>query len=237
MMGLNNNNKKSGGRHRTLLCWTSGCCSSIMFLRLLCWSLLLLIPAASAQEAPFVKVAKFSKNTTTQRTDVCARQRQLYRGDVLLKDALQGLELTVAITNYEGVPNEKFFFELGGDGKIKAKDPGLFVIILDEVARRARFQWRNSFAAIPPLDSAVDGNNTWTDLLKWEVENFDIAADYWGRSTARMALGIAFPKGWYDGSVILSWSSSGNETSDDKLWSFLRPFDGAVWIAILAAIM
>jgi len=184
-----------------------------------------------------MEVPKFSNNITTQRTDVCARQRQLYEGEVLLEDALQGLELTVAITNYKDVPNEKYFFELGDDGKIKPKDPGLFVVILDEIARRARFKWRTSFAAIPPLDSAIDGNNTWTDLLVWEVENFDIAADYWGRSTARMALGISFPKGWYDGSVILSWSASDNEKADDKLWSFLRPFDSAVWIAIIAAIM
>ena len=39
--------------------------------------------------------------------------------------------------------------------KIKPKDPGLFVVISDEVARRAGIQWRNSFAAIPPLDSAA----------------------------------------------------------------------------------
>ena len=156
-----------------------------------------------------------------------------------MRDALIGLELTVAMTNYKGVPNEEYFFELGDDGKIKEKDPGLFVVILDELARRAGFQWRNSFVAIPPLDSSIDGNKTWTDLLLWEAEHFDIAADYWGRSTQRMALGISFPRGWYDGSVILSWSTANKGSSDDdnNLWSFLRPFDWSVWLAVGAAIM
>ena len=193
----------------------------------------------SAQEAPFLQIEKFNTDSDNYRTDVCDRQRQLYDGEVQLRDALIGLELTVAMTNYKGVPNEKYFFELGDDGKIKEKDPGLFVVILDELARRAGFQWRNSFVAIPPLDSSIDGNKTWTDLLLWEAEHFDIAADYWGRSTQRMALGISFPKGWYDGSVILSWSTANKGSSDDdnNLWSFLRPFDWSVWLAVGAAIM
>lgn len=192
----------------------------------------------SAQEAPFLPVQKFNTDLDNYRTDVCDRQKQLYEGDVLLRDALIGLKLTVAMTNYKGVPNEEYFFELGDDGKIKEKDPGLVVVILDELSRRARFQWRNSFVAIPPLDSSIDGNRTWTDLLVWEADHFDISADYWGRSTERMALGISFPKGWYDGSVILSWSTANNGSRDDKnLWGFLRPFHRSVWLAVFAAIV
>ena len=192
----------------------------------------------SAQETPFLQVQKFNPDLENYRTDVCDRQKQLYEGEVLLRDALIGLELTVAMTNYKDVPNEEYFFELGDDGKIKEKDPGLFVVILDELARRAGFQWRNSFVAIPPLDSSIDGNRTWTDLLLWEAEHFDISADYWGRSTERMALGISFPKGWYDGSVILSWSAANNGSTDDtNLWGFLRPFHWSVWLAVFAAIM
>ena len=87
------------------------------------------------------------------------------------------------------------------------------------------------------LDSSVDGNKTWTDLLAWEVGHFDIAADYWGRSTQRMALGISFPKGWYDGSVILSWSASDKKSSDKNFWSFLRPFHKTLWLAVAGAIL
>ena len=72
----------------------------------------------SAQEAPFLQIEKFNTVSDKYRTDVCDRQRQLYDGEVQLRDALIGLELTVAMTNYKGVPNEEYFFELGDDGKI-----------------------------------------------------------------------------------------------------------------------
>ena len=205
--------------------------------KLCCFSLLLLVQLCCTQEAPFLQVQKFSTDVDIQRTDVCERQKQLADGKVRLRDALVDLDLTVAMTNYKGVSNEEYFFALGDDGKIKEINPGLFVVIMDELSRRARFRWRNSFVAIPPLDSSVDGNKTWTDLLAWEVGHFDIAADYWGRSTQRMALGISFPKGWYDGSVILSWSASDKKSSDKNFWSFLRPFHKTLWLAVAGAIL
>jgi hypothetical protein len=52
---------------------------------------------------------------------------------------------------------------------------------MDEVALRARFSWQNSFGTYSPLDSNSDGNKTWTDILLWAVEVFDIAGEKWGR--------------------------------------------------------
>jgi hypothetical protein len=175
----------------------------------------------------------FAPSNVTYRTNVCDRQRQLFEETILLRHALQGLDLTVAMTNYK-VPNEDAFFTLV-DGKIKEEDPGLFVVIMDEIARRAEFSWRNSFAAVDPLDYAVHFNKSSTDMLEWEVETFDIAADYWSRSVDRMSRGISFPQGWYDGSFILATSES---PADDEfnLWSFLLPFEPTVWVAILGAI-
>ena len=152
--------------------------------------LLVVAAAARAQEAPFVEVTKFQDYTPSLRTNICGRQNLMSEGKLALRDALQGLNLTVAMTNYK-IANEDKFFSLSLEGMIKETDPGLFVVMMDEVARRAGFSWRNSFAAIDPLDSETDGPNvTWTDLLKWEVRNFDIAADYWARSAPRMAQGI-----------------------------------------------
>ena len=170
--------------------------------------------------------------TNTYRTSVCDRQRDLYEGKTQLQDALEGLNISVAITNYK-IPNEDAFFTLV-DGKIKEENPGLFVVILDEIARRGGFSWRNSFAAIDPLDSTIQVGKSWTDLLEWEVDSFDIAADYWARSVDRMSRGISFPMGWSDGSIILVLS----EESTDKfnLWSFLLPFESNVWIAMAGAI-
>lgn len=194
--------------------------------------LLLLQRFSTAQQRPFVSIETFAPLTKTYRTSVCDRQRDLYEGKTLLQDALQGLNISVAMTNYK-VPNEDAFFTLV-DGKIKEENPGLFVVIMDEIALRAGFSWRNTFAAIDPLDSTIQVGKSWTDLLEWEVDSFDIAADYWARSVDRMARGISFPVGWYDGSIILVYS----EDSTDKfnLWSFLLPFETNVWIAMAAAI-
>jgi Ligand-gated ion channel len=185
-----------------------------------------------AQERPFVSVEEFSP-IPSYRTNVCDRQIQLYEEEIELKDALRGLELSVAITNYKSHYENSFFTLV--NGKIKENDPGLYVVLLDELARRAGFTWRNRFAAIKPLDFRIHGNKTWADLLYWEVEHFDIAADYWARSPDRMAQGVSFPHGWYDTSMILVTSE--NDTGSINLWKFLTPFEINVWIMILVGIV
>lgn len=194
----------------------------------------LLLHVSIAQQRPFMKVEVFDQLSKSYKTDVCDRQLQLYDENIILREALQGLNLTVAMTNYK-VPNEDAFFTLV-NGKIKERDPGLFVVIMDEIARRAGFSWRNTFVAIDPLNPVTHPNKTWTDLLEWELDNFDIAADYWARSTDRMSRGISFPQGWYDGSVILV-TSEGSDGNKFNLWSFLLPFDATVWVAIGGAII
>jgi Ligand-gated ion channel len=198
---------------------------------------------ALAQQKPFVTIPRFQKdyippnfNTSIFRTNVCQRQELLYEGKTELGEALEGLNISVAITNYPQ-PNENYFFTLSSTGGIKEEDPGLFVVILDEIARRGKFEWRNTYSAIDPIDSMVDGNKTWSDLLLWELDHFDISADYWGRSTERMARGVSFPKGWYDGSVVLVQSVAPYKSKDVSLWSFLLPFDRYVWLAIVGAIV
>jgi hypothetical protein len=155
-----------------------------MFLFLVCslWNMV------DAQERPSLQAAKFSSSQGF-RTNVCDRQFEVTMGNRSLRDGLIDMKLTVAITNYQ-VPSEDQLFSLDKTtGGIKKDDPGLFVVLMDELARRAGFSWRESYAAIDPL-SSVDGNKTWTDLLKWEIDHFDIAVDYWARSYPRMALGI-----------------------------------------------
>ena len=196
-----------------------------------------------AQQKPFVTIPKFQYgyippnfNTSTFRTNVCLRQQLLYEGKVDLRTALNGLDISVAITNYQ-IPNENYFFTLSDTGGIKESEPGLFVVILDEIAKRAGFEWRNTYSAIDPLDSTVDGNYTWSDFLLWELHHFDISADYWGRSSERMGRGVSFPKGWYDGSVVLVQSVAPYISQEVSLWSFLLPFDRYVWMSIAGAIV
>jgi hypothetical protein len=191
------------------------------------------IPVVHAQESPFVNVTKFSE-FEPYRTNVCQRQEDLFNNKTELKDALKGLNLTIAITNYYQVPIEDKLFSLR-QGKIVEGSPDLFVVILDEAARRAGFSWRNTFAAIDPIRPADD--KTWTELLEWEVAHFDIAVDKWARSVDRMSKGISFPHGWYDGSIVLATSETSLQNNTFNMWRYLLPFESFVWIAIFAAIV
>mmetsp|Transcript_38959 Transcript_38959/g.54863 ORF Transcript_38959/g.54863 Transcript_38959/m.54863 type:complete len:604 (+) Transcript_38959:240-2051(+) len=181
-----------------------------------------------AQESPFKNIAKFDENVDF-RTNVCLQQQLLFSDELLLPQALDGLNISVVTTNYQ-TPNENAFFTLV-DNKIKEEDPGLFVVILDELARRAGFSWRNSFVAVDPLDPRVDVGKTWGDLLEWEVNTFDLSMDYWARSVGRMAKGIAFPESFYDASIILVENVELRKGGVD-LWAFLTPFEPMLWIVI-----
>ena len=157
-----------------------------------------------------------------------SHQELLNNETVLLRDSLRGLELSVAITNYGNS-----LFALNEDGEINEEDPGLFVVILDEVARRAGFTWRNRYAAVDPIRKGE--NRTWNELLEWEVKHFDIAVDHWDRSTYRMSRSVNFPHGWYDGSIVVGTLDPKEKAID--LWSFLKPFDVYVWLVVAATIV
>jgi hypothetical protein len=61
----------------------------------------LLLHVSIAQQRPFAKVEVFDQLSKSYKTDVCDRQLQLYDEEIILRDALQGLNLTVAITKLQ----------------------------------------------------------------------------------------------------------------------------------------
>ena len=197
-----------------------------------CGALLLLLPSScTAQESPFTEFPAFTESNSTFRTNVCGQQALVANGTLPLRDALRGLNLSVAITNYQS-PGGALFFTLV-DNKIPTENLGLNGVIMDELARRAGFQWRHSFVGIDPPT-----NRSWGDLLDWKVHYFDIAADYWARSAERMAHGVAFPHGWYEGGITFAQLRS-DDTHDPnavRLWTFLHPFQYTVWLSIVVAI-
>jgi Ligand-gated ion channel len=189
-----------------------------------------------AQESPSIFVDKFD-TSQSYRTNVCERQRLVSNGSIAFSDALRGLNLTVVITDYQTGTVDDAFFSLK-DGKIQALYPGLLAVILDEVASRAGFSWRNTFATVSPLDPINDVNKTWTDILLWGVEVFDISAEVWGKSAARMSKGVSFPMGWYDSSLVLVENfRPGQSREVVNLWGFLNPFDYTVWLSICGFIV
>jgi hypothetical protein len=183
-----------------------------------------------AQEQPSILVKKFDFSQTF-RTNVCDRQRQVYNGSLDLPNALAGLNLTVGLPDFQNDTSQDAFFRLV-NGRINAKDPGLLVTVMDEVSRRAQFQWRNTFGTFTSLNDQ-DGNKTWTDILLWSIHVFDISGEVWSRSIERINKGVSYPTGWYDSSIVLAETVQPKDTT--KLgndWAFLNPFSLPVWLLL-----
>jgi hypothetical protein len=191
------------------------------------------------QQTPYAIVPKFDR-TVSYRTNVCDRQLMLYNGTSYLPNALQGLNLTVAITNYQ-TGKETLFFSLNPTtNAIDTTNPGVFALILDELAIRAGFQWRDTYVPYPPLDPLLDGNKTWTDILSWATNTFDISMERWAQTVERLAIPTSFPIAWYDNSVVLGeliQLSSQNKNHVFNVWSFLDPFELTVWLCLLCCII
>lgn len=170
------------------------------------------------------------------RQDVCERYRSMQSGTMNVKDALRGMKLNVVLGAYDGS-----YFNYDDETGIDPVYPGIVGVIMDELALRAGFTWRDSFG-IYDTPAGAEFNETWTDLLGWSVETYDITADWWGRSLDRMNMGVAFLREWYDSSIIMIGQEQ-RETADngkiefDDFWNWLKPFDTEVWMTTLATVV
>ena len=73
------------------------------------------------------------------------------------------------------------------DGFGAITDEGLMTKILDELSRRAGFEWRNNYGFfIPPK---TGDNYTWTDCLVWSASSYDISVEWWGETVQRKEKG------------------------------------------------
>ena len=144
-------------------------------------------------------VTKWEDEAIVNRTNVCDRQRRFSNGELQLRDTL-----SVFIADFASIDSAKALFELSEDGTIPLK-PGIVAVLLDELARRAGFTWRNRFVSdiIDENDKQNNKTCTCTDLLVWSTKNFDISAAFFNASNQRRALGINFPAFWYHDSMIL----------------------------------
>jgi len=200
------------------------------FLTLIVSALLLNIPIVTdAQERPNAAYQTNQFNTSAIfRQDVCERQRQYDSGEIThLEEALKGLELrTVSIISP--------YFKLNNEtGALDEEYPRLTAVLLDELARLGQFTWRNTYAVTtPPI-----ADKSWTELLKWSVDTYDVSIDWWPKSLDRLALGINFPGSWYDASIILVGKKNREKKTKFKFFSWLDPFRSEVWILILVTIV
>lgn len=71
--------------------------------------------------------------------------------------------------------------------------PGLMARLMDEICSRAGCSWRNTYSIL----GALPPNRTYSELIIWSTETYDISVDWWMRSTERMLHGAAFIEPWY----------------------------------------
>mmetsp|Transcript_38537 Transcript_38537/g.43171 ORF Transcript_38537/g.43171 Transcript_38537/m.43171 type:complete len:582 (+) Transcript_38537:128-1873(+) len=190
-----------------------------------CWAIFLLVahvatPSARGQQIPLFNATNMETNETF-RSNFCQQHRQVELGVVPLRYALKGSNVRPALFRYQ------LDDETGGIDEV---DPPLGIKILDEIARRAQFEWRDSYGVI---DSPA-GNQTWGDVLSWSLDTYDLNGDWFLRTTDRLADGILFPEHWYDGSLIMVRKVK--EIGDDnfQLFALLSPFTKGVWILSIA---
>lgn len=171
---------------------------------------------------------QFSASGMRHRQNVCQRQTAYANGETTLADALEGMKLRAVL-------GETQYFRLNREtGALDEDYPGLQPIILDELARRAKFTWRDSYAVV--AETPV-GGKTYTELLLWTVENYDVSVSWWMNSVKRHSLGISFPESWYDASIIMIGVKNEESGSKFETFSFLEPFTNSVWILIIFSII
>ncbi|CAJ1959955.1 unnamed protein product [Cylindrotheca closterium] len=164
-------------------------------------------------------------------TDFCDVVRDTSRD---LNDALRGRNLSIAVQYGAGFD----FFQYDPDEELSFSNPGGMVAsILDELAKRAGFSWRNSFVAYTTNTTDTlfgTGRGKWDNMLNWTTSNFDLSVDKWFLTTARLESEIVFLHSWFDATLILV---DQGDVTDFNLFGFAAPFDRYVWLCIVATIV
>lgn len=155
------------------------------------------------------------------RQTVCDYHHEYDNGTAPLEKALKGFHIRSLLL----CPDVYCFMK---DGALDPEYPGLYAVLLDEIAKRAEFHWRDSFATISEFEK---GNKTFTELLSWQTSTYDVAVSWWIETTDRIREGINFPFGWYDSSILMISKKTETNSSFEFL-SFANPFTGELWLMI-----
>jgi len=151
-----------------------------------------------------------------------------------LKNALVGRNLSVAV---QYGPGFNFFIYNQEEGLSATNPSGMIANVLDELASRAGFSWRNSFVAYNTTTTDIlvgKGAGKWDRMLKQLTSRFDLSVDKWYLTSERLENQTVFLRSWFDSSLILV--DQGNELKINW-FGFKEPFQDSVWTGIIATIL
>ena len=179
-----------------------------------------LVVVATTAPPPLYKAPLWTTGVNA-RLDLCSIQTRVANGTIGLRDSLRGCRLSFVFGIHPPFSDKD---EAGG-----LDDDGILADLSDELARRAGFEWRNSYAL---LDPPTQGR-TYTKWLTYAVKHDDATADYFLHTTDRLNKGVTFPEGWYDASLILIVPTRIDAPSAaETLFSWLKPFGADVWALV-----
>lgn len=152
----------------------------------------------------------------------------MFANEFELRDALAGLDLSAYLTTFKDT-SEEYMFSLTDEGTIYPFKPGLIAVLMDEIADRGKFTWRKNFFVGPFLNEVdYELGRTWTELLLWSVDAFDISLNWWDMSNERREKGISYVNFFYDDSIILV----SKLVKKVQFTGFLKPFSYPLWFLI-----
>lgn len=182
----------------------------------------------SAGVKPFYDTTPFTPGVS-HRQNMCARFLDYENNNATLRDGLRGLQLRPIIAHWR---DDYEIFRYNNETGIDDEYSGIVVKILDDLAERAGFSWKESFAVMPRVE-----NTSISDQLEWAVETYDMAIDWFTRTPERMERGVAFLDPWRDGTIILVAKKPKPKEPTPSLWSFMKPFNAGVWGLIVLTVI
>jgi len=120
---------------------------------------------------------------------------------------------------------------VGMDGKLNDDNPGILVNIMDQLATRGAFRWRDSFGVGLVPGNDVGSNATFSEILTWAVDTYDVSIGEWRNSVSRKGSGVSFPFGIADASLIMVQKEKNTAFNP---FLYLSTFTVWVWVAIVA---
>ena len=168
--------------------------------------------------------------TIDRRHDWCDAMRAVNNGSLALRDAMRGRQLSVSLTRPPHSAPLGFVNVDADTGAVpQGRNAGFMIEVLDEVAARAGFSWRDSFSF---FDNPETFGKTWTDLVQWQIGAYDLSGEWWVPTMARRERGVSVVEGFFDSSLVLVAQQQGTEprtfAADIGAWS--KPMRAGVWV-------
>jgi len=168
---------------------------------------------------------------------LCERFKMVYNKSIPLRDGLRNQTLSTLWPRVEGyVPERMHAVDRSG----ALTNVGLMTEMFDEVSRRAGFSWRNAYAfhELPGATDTLRGedmrNKTWSDVLHWGAQNYDMCIGWFPELVTYKNEGLLFPESWFDSSLVLiTESSRKREDFIQRAFKWIEPFSMELWFMLV----